>query len=104
MKKFDRFVHQATSGRWILTVLAGASFFLFSIGLAYVIVKQRVEFKPETLVAMFSALLLVIQGVYKDYFSKNTDGEKTDSDDGLKDGKLTEPPPTRPGLPAPPMP
>jgi hypothetical protein len=74
MKKMERVVTQSTSGRWILTVLAGWAFFAFCMVFGYVMVKQRMEFKPETLVAMFSALLLVIQGVYKDYFNKNGDG------------------------------
>jgi len=94
MKKAERFVNQATSGRWILTILAGTAFFAFSIGLTYVIVKQRVEFKPETLVAMFSALLLVIQGVYKDYFSKNRDDGDEDDDNG--NGNATPPAPPVP--------
>lgn len=82
IKKTDRLVGQLSSGRWILTVLAGWAFFGFAICLSYVILKQRTEFKPETLVAMFSALLLVIQGVYKDYFHKNGD---TNGDSGNDD-------------------
>lgn len=89
MKKSDRVVSQMSSGRWILTVLAGAAFFVFSIAIAYVIVKQRIEFKPETLVAMFSALLLVVQSVYHLYFNKDGNG---DSQDGGNDS----PPPTPP--------
>jgi len=80
MKKSDRVVRQFSSGRWILTVLAGWAFFLFSVGIVYVIVKQRAEFKPETIVAMFSALLLVVQGVYHLYFNKN--GEDSEPQDG----------------------
>jgi hypothetical protein len=75
MKKSDRVVSQMSSGRWILTVLAGAAFFAFSIAIAYVIVKQHTEFKPETLVAMFSALLLVVQSVYHLYFNKDGNGD-----------------------------
>ena len=84
VSKSERFVGQVTSGRWILTVLAGLSFFSFTLALSYVVLKQRAEFKPETLVAMFSALLLVVQGVYKDYFTKGSDGDNVvgGNDDG----------------------
>ena len=81
-RKMDRVVGQLSSGRWILTVLAGWAFFTFCMALGYVMVKQRTEFKPETLVAMFSALLLVIQGVYKDYFHKNGDSNVDNIGDG----------------------
>ena len=80
MTKGDRLVSQATSGRWILTVLAGGAFFLFSFALALVFIKERADFKPETIVAMFSALLLVIQGVYKDYFNRDRNGHHPDED------------------------
>ena len=96
MRKLDRLVSQGTSGRWLLTVLAGMSFAAFSIVLAYVIAKQRAEFKPETLVAMFSALLLVVQGVYKDFFHNNGD---TSSDIDSSDIHPQIQPPIPPMLP-----
>lgn len=71
-----RFSLQLSSGKWILTVLAGIAFSAFSMGLVYIMIKQRGDFKSETLVAMFSSLLLVIQGVYKDYFNKNGEDKK----------------------------
>ena len=71
-----RITTQFTSGRWLLTVMAGTSFLVFSLALAYIMYRQKIEFKPETIVAMFSSLLLVIQGVYKDYFYKNGDDKK----------------------------
>lgn len=78
--KSDRFINQTTSARWILTILAGVSFFAFSMAVAYVILKQRMDFKPETVIAMFSSLLLIIQGVYKDYFHKiNGDANNSNS-------------------------
>ena len=36
MNKMERLVSQGTSGRWILTVLAGWAFFGFCIALGYV--------------------------------------------------------------------
>jgi hypothetical protein len=77
MNAIQRITNQLTSGRWLLTVLAGLAFFAFAGALSYLIIKQRTEFKAETVVAMFSALLLVIQGVYKDYFHRNGDKEET---------------------------
>ena len=76
LNKTERFVSQVTSGRWILTVLAGAAFFGFCVALCFIAVKERADFKPETIVAMFSALLLVIQGVYKDYFNRERETPK----------------------------
>lgn len=78
LTKGERFVSQATSGRWILTILAGGSFFLFCLALSLVVYKSRAQFKPETIVAMFSAVLLVIQGVYKDYFNRDRNGKHPD--------------------------
>ena len=72
----QRLASQFSSGRWLLTVTAGLAFLSFSLATAYVILKQRAEYKPETIVAMFSGLLLLIQGVYKDYFYKNGDDKK----------------------------
>ena len=80
MRKMERLVAQGTSGRWILTVLAGWAFFIFAACLSYVMLKQRAEFKPETLVSMFSSLLLIIQGVFKEYFSKNGDSNGPDKE------------------------
>ena len=110
LTKGERFVAQATSGRWILTVLAGAAFFAFCISLAYVVVKQRVQFKPETIVAMFSAVLLVIQGVYKDYFQRDRNGHNADEQNPpggdsmlmLADRLRRIQPPTPPEPPKPP--
>jgi len=70
MTKGDRFISQVTSGRWLLTVTAGAAFFGFALAVCWVIVSLRATLKPETIVGMFSALLLVIQGCYKDYFTR----------------------------------
>ena len=86
MNKMERLVSQGTSGRWILTILAGFSFFIFAVSLSYVMLKQRTEFKPETLVAMFSSLLLVISNVFKEYFNKNGDGNKPVVEEEPDDG------------------
>lgn len=67
-------VNQISSGRWILTILAGISFLLFSMAVAYTIFKNK-EFKPETIVAMFSTVLVVIQNVFNNYFYKPTKPE-----------------------------
>ena len=90
--KSDKFINQVTSGRWILSIIAGIAFFVFSITVSYVIIKTFDAFKPETLIAMFSSLLLVIQSVYKDYFAKldrsngnaDTNGDSTTTTTTLK--------------------
>lgn len=85
LTKSERVLAQITSGRWILTVMAGAAFFGFCVAIALVVYKSRTQFKPETIVAMFSTALLVIQGVYKDYFNRDRNGHHPDEDNGNGD-------------------
>ena len=73
MANLDRFVSQVTSGRWILTVLAGLAFFAFCLMLVVMGIMLRSQFKAETIVSMFASLLIIIQGVYKDYFYRSRD-------------------------------
>jgi high-affinity Fe2+/Pb2+ permease len=70
MTKGERFVAQTTSGRWLLTVMAGIAFLAFSIAVCLVIYNIRTSIKTETIVSMFGMLMLVVQGVYKDYFNR----------------------------------
>ena len=83
----EKIANQVTSARWILTVLAGIAFLVFAFTVSYVICRTYTQFKPETLIAMFSALLLVIQGCYKDYFSRgdrqNNNGNDSERKDNL---------------------
>jgi hypothetical protein len=74
-----RVIAQVTSGRWILTVLAGVAFAFLVAGITMVIIATKTQFKPETIVAMFSSVLLVIQGVYKDYFNRSRDDRENGS-------------------------
>ncbi len=75
-----RLVKQATSGRWLLTVMAGLAFLGLCMAVFIVLVCQRHELKPETAVALFSAVLLIIQGVYKDYFRRDSNGKHRDEE------------------------
>ena len=77
-----RMIRQATSGRWLLTVMAGTAFLGLCLGVFIILVSMRHNMKPETAVALFSSVLLIIQGVYKDYFRRDTNGSHTDEDDG----------------------
>ena len=77
MTKTDRFVTQTTSGRWILTVIAGISFLIFSIATAYCVIKRRNDIDTGALITMVMSLLLVVQSVYKDFFHKPNDTENT---------------------------
>lgn len=88
----EKFINQLTSGRWLLTMLAGLAYFIFSVTVSYVIVKTYTQFKPETLVAMFSALLIIATGVYKDYFNKIRDGNGNDSENGNGRNNTPTPP------------
>lgn len=63
LTKSERFVSQATSARWILAVLAGLGFIGFTFTVSVILWSIRSTIKAEAAVAMFSALLLVIQGV-----------------------------------------
>lgn len=90
MTKLDRVLSQVFSGRWILTVLAGLSYAAFTTAVCYAMYKNPEQFKAETLVAMFSALLLIAQGVYKDYFNRPTE---KDNVNGNGDGNGVPPPP-----------
>ena len=77
-----RLIKQASSGRWLLTVMAGTAFLGLCLGVFIIMVSMRHEMKPETAVALFSSVLLIVQGVYKDYFRRDTNGSHTDEDDG----------------------
>ena len=69
-------IGQVMSARWILAVFAGIAFLFFCAAVVVAIISQRMEFKPETIVSILGMLLLVIQGVYKDYFqAKNIEGK-----------------------------
>jgi hypothetical protein len=69
----NRFIDQATSGRWLLTVMAGVAFGCFCLSICVVIISYRASFKPEAIVGLFGTLMLVIQGCYKDYFHRDRD-------------------------------
>jgi len=73
-----RFISQATSGRWLLTLFAGAAFLMLVLATFLILVSMRHAMKPETAVALFSAVLLIIQGVYKDYFQRDRNGKHQD--------------------------
>lgn len=73
-----RLIKQATSGRWLLTVMAGVAFLGLSLGVFIILISMRHSMKPETGVALFSSVLLIIQGVYKDYFRRDGGGEEND--------------------------
>ena len=47
----------------------------FCASITVCVISQREAFKPETIVSIFGMLLLVIQGVYKDYFHRTRDNE-----------------------------
>lgn len=72
----SKVLSQVTSARWILTVMAGAAFLLFSIAVFSALIAQKAKVEQETLVAIFGSLLLVIQGVYKDYFNRSREDNK----------------------------
>ena len=75
-----RLIKQATSGRWLLTVMAGMAFLGLAFGVFVIMVSMRHQMKPETAVALFSAVLLIIQGVYKDYFRRDEGGKHRDDE------------------------
>jgi len=66
-------LRQVLSARWVLAVLAGVAFVGFCAAIVICIVSLRMQFKPETLISVLGMLLLVIQGVYKDYFNRQRD-------------------------------
>jgi hypothetical protein len=66
-----RLIKQGTSGRWLLTVGAMISFLGLSLGVFVILVSLRHKLEPETAVALFTAVLLISQGVYKDYFRRD---------------------------------
>jgi len=97
MNAIDRFVSQATSGRWLLTVTAGIAFFLFCLATSAVLWSMRGKLEAETVVALFSALLLVIQGCYKDYFSRTDRNGKHPDEPGVPEVEsLPVPPEVKP--------
>jgi len=73
-----RLIKQTTSGRWLLTVGAMVAFLGLSFGVFIVLVSLRHQIKPETAVTLFCAVLLIIQGVYKDYFRRDANGQHRD--------------------------
>jgi len=73
-----RMIKQATSGRWLLTVGAMMSFLGLSLGVFIVLVSMRYQLNTATAVALFSNVLLIIQGVYKDYFRRDGNGNHRD--------------------------
>ena len=92
-KSIARVLGQMTSARWILAVMAGVAFVFFCGSVVITIISQRMEFKPETIIAMLGSLLLVIQGVYKDYFNaKSTESfGNGNGSDGLPTPELKKP-------------
>lgn len=75
-KSIERVLSQMTSARWILAVLAvlaGIAFLFFCASLVVGIIAQREKLEVKDIMAMMGLLLLVIQGVYKDYFNSKRD-------------------------------
>ena len=68
-------LRQILSARWILAVMAGVSFVAFCAAVAIAMIAQRMDFKPEVIVSVLGMLLLVIQGVYKDYFHRSREND-----------------------------
>lgn len=79
-KSISVILKQILSARWLLAVLAGISFLAFCAATTIAVVAQRDAFKPETIVSILGMLLLVIQGVYKDYFHRTRSNENTATD------------------------
>jgi hypothetical protein len=77
MNKLDRITKQMSSGKWILTVLAGWSFVLFVIAICAIMWSRRTEFTAVILVGLFGQVMLVVQNVFKDYFSKDVEPEES---------------------------
>ena len=96
-KNISVILKQILSARWILAVLAGISFLAFCASTTIAVVAQRDAFKPETIVSILGMLLLVIQGVYKDYFHRTRDNE-TGITNGT-DAPITPPTPEAPETP-----
>lgn len=63
--------HKLTSARRFLAVVAGASLLMFSFATALILYANRGALKAETIMALFAAIMLVVQGVYKDYQNKD---------------------------------
>lgn len=72
-KSIERVLSQMTFARWILAVLAGIAFLFFCASLVVGIIAQREKLEVKDIMAMMGLLLLVIQGVYKDYFNSKRD-------------------------------
>ena len=87
----SKILGQILSARWILAVLAGIAFLAFCAAITVAIVSQRMEFKPEVIVSVLGMLLLVIQGVYKDYFHRNRENEGSNNGNG-DNGAEAKPP------------
>lgn len=68
-----RMIKQVTSAKWLLTVGAMISFLGLSLGVFIILVSMRYKMEPATAVALFANVLLIVQGVYKDYFSRKKD-------------------------------
>lgn len=79
-KQVSRVLGQITSARWLLAVMAGVAFVMFCVAVALTILAQKETFKPETVVALVGSLLLVIQGVYKDYFHRSREADPAEGD------------------------
>jgi len=79
-----RLISQASSGRWLLTVGAMLAFLGLSMGVFILLISARHQLTAATVVALFSNVLLIIQGVYKDYFRRNGNGSHRDDEDKIK--------------------
>jgi DMSO reductase anchor subunit len=96
----SKIVAQVTSARWILTVLAGISFLLFSASVVIVIVHQRDKIEPALAVSMMANLLILVQSVYNMYFHRkdggNGNGLNPNSDNTFQDNLQAKPPEQKP--------
>jgi len=75
-----RILSQVTSAKWILTVLAGISFLMFSASVVIVIIHQRDKIDTALAVSMMGNLLILIQSVYNLYFNRKDDQKLNSSD------------------------
>ena len=85
-----RLIGQATSGRWLLTVGAMLAFLGLSLSVFILLVSSRHSIEPATAVALFSSILLVIQGVYKDYLRRSGDGDNNKPTEAVKPPEVGE--------------
>ena len=70
MTTWQHIAGKLASGRWLLTLAVGVAFVAFSLTVCAVVALNWYRLTAGEIVGMFGALMLVVQAVTKDYFSR----------------------------------